>query len=330
MPHQVSGKSCKVAGMRAFYGLAVGCGLLIGQTSWAADASAARRPAITGIAYVRFYESDLPAAKHFYGTWLGLSETDDPTGAASFRVGLRQRIEVAPLPAGTDSRLAAVGFLTRDVAGMERYLEAHGLKPERVNANEIDVRDPEGNLTAFVGEARAAAQAAGAPGNSRSTVMVAGGKPGAPTSRRMIHAGFKVRSQQAEDSFYRDLLGFRPYWHGGMDPAKTDWVSLQVPDGSDWIEYMLQGGEHPDQRTLGVLDHLSLGTEHMPEVTAQLIANGLTDPEQRKSQIGKDGKWQLNVFDPDLSRVEFMEFKPVATACCSAFTAKHPEPGEAQ
>ena len=47
----------------------------------------------------------------------------------------------------------------------------------------------------------------------------------------------------------------------------------------------------------------------MPDVTKQLIANGMTDPNQRKSQIGKDGKWQLNVFDPDLSRVEFMEFK---------------------
>ncbi len=297
-------------------------------------AQAVQRPAITGLAYVRFYESDMAAAKHFYGEWLGLRETDLPgkggSGGASFAVGMRQRIEIAPLPSGAESRLASVGFLTKDVAGMRRYLEAHGLKVEAVDADEIDVRDPEGNLTAFVGEKRAAAETAGASGKARATAMVAAGKAGAPTSRRMIHAGFKVQSRDAENRFYLDVLGFRPYWHGGMDPAKTDWVSLQVPEGTDWIEYMLQGGAHPDQRELGVLDHTSLGTEHMPEVTAQLIANGMADPEKRKTQIGKDGKWQLNVFDPDMSRVEFMEFKPVRAACCSEFTAKHPEPGEGQ
>lgn len=298
----------------------VGCG-------WAQEV---RRPAITGLAYVRFYESDMPAAKHFYGEWLGLHETDDTKGGSSFAVGMRQRIEIAPLPPGTESRLASVGFLTKDVGGMRRYLEAHGLKVEAVDADEIDVRDPEGNLMAFVGERRAAAETAGAGGKVRGTEMVAAGKAGAPTARRMIHAGFKVRSRETEDKFYREVLGFRPYWHGGMQPDRTDWVSLQVPEGSDWIEYMLQGGEHPSQKELGVLDHTSLGVEHMPDVTAQLIANGMTDPETRKSQIGKDGKWQLNVFDPDLTRVEFMEFKPVRPACCSEVTAKHPEPGEGQ
>ncbi len=288
------------------------------------------RPAITGLAYVRFYESDMAAAKHFYGGWLGLHETDDSKGGASFAVGMRQRIEVAPKPVNGEGRLASVGFLTKDVGGMRLYLEAHGLKVEAVDADEIDVRDPEGNLTAFVGDRRAAAETAGKAGVTRATAMVAAGKAGAPTARRMIHAGWKVRSREAEDRFYRELLGFRPYWYGGMDPATTDWVSLQVPEGTDWVEYMLQGGAHPDQRELGVLDHTSLGVEHMPDLTKQLIANGLANPEKRKAQIGKDGKWQLNVFDPDLSRVEFMEFKPVEKACCSEFTAKHPEPGEGQ
>ena len=34
--------------------------------------------------------------------------------------------------------------------------------------------------------------------------------------------------------------------------------------------------------------------------------------DSRRSQIGiKDGMWQFNVYDPDLTRVELMEFKPV-------------------
>ena len=135
--------------------MAVVGGLLLGglgQAGWAADAGAVKRPAITGLAYVRFYESDMAASKHFYGEWLGLHETDDSKGGASFAVGMRQRIEIAPLPQGAESRLAAVGFLTKDVGGMQRYLAAHGLKVERVDADEIDVRDPEGNLMAFVGD----------------------------------------------------------------------------------------------------------------------------------------------------------------------------------
>src|SRR5208337_2784110 len=60
----------------------------------------------------------------------------------------------------------------------------------------------------------------------------------AAISRHMIHAGFLVYNRDAEDHFYRDLLGFRLYWHGGMQPGQTDWVAMQVPDGTDWLEYM--------------------------------------------------------------------------------------------
>ena len=89
------------------------------------------------------------------------------------------------------------------------------------------------------------------------------------------------------------------------------------------------GSKRPDQRTLGVLDHVSPGSGHMPEVAAQLIANGLTDPEKRKAD--RQGRQvAAERLRPDLTRVEFMEFKPVATACCSALRAKHPDPDEAR
>jgi hypothetical protein len=43
-------------------------------------------------------------------------------------------------------------------------------------------------------------------------------------------------------------------------------------------------------------------------------------------QLGKDGKWQFNLFDPDDTRVELMEFSPVEKPCCSEFTAANPRP----
>ena len=281
--------------------------------------AATQRPPITGIAYVRFLESDLPGAKTFFGTRLGLPETDMPGGAESFAVGVRQRIEIAPLPSPVpSSRLAMVGFLTPNVDAMARFLEEHHVALERKSVDEIRLRDPEGNPIAFVSETRSAAA-------DRKTELLPAGSAGAATSRRIIHAGWGVRSAATEDGFYRTLLGFRPYWHGGMkDDGAVAWSSLQVPEGTDWIEYMLEYRPGLDARFLGVLNHVSLGVADIHEADRQLIANGWTDASTRKSQIGRDGKWQLNVFDPDQSRVEFMEFKPVREPCCSPFTGPQP------
>ncbi len=288
--------------------------LLAATAAW----SQGKRPEITGIAFVRFYVSDPASAKAFYGERLGLPQSDGPGGLMQFRVGMRQKIEVEPLPSpAPKSRLAEVGFLTKDVSGMRVYLERHGLKVEDEGKDAIRTTDPEGNEVAFVQESRAAAP-------ERPTEMIPVGKPGAPTSRRIIHAGWEVHSRDAEDAFYLKLLGFRPYWYGGMQEGRTDWVSLQVPEGTDWVEYMLGAKPDADARQLGVLNHLSLGVKEIDDATRQLIANGWADPQTRKSQLGKDGKMQLNVFDPDQSRVEFMEFQPRQKPCCSEFTAKSP------
>lgn len=284
-----------------------------------AQPPAAARPAITGIAYVRFFESDMPAARTFYAQRLGLPETDVNQGLSVFAVNARQKIEIVPLPTpAPPNRLAEVAFLTADVAGMRRYFDAHGVSCE-MDHGELKLHDPEGNPIGFVQDHAAVAK----------TGAVAAPRPAAAapvqTSRRIIHAGYEVRDRSAEDKFYLGLLGFRPYWFGGMKPDTIDWVSLQVPDGSDWIEYMLDSNTgHESLRQLGVMDHVSLGVNRMTDVTDRLIANGWTDAETRKSQIGKDGKWQLNVYDPDQSRVEFMEFKPVEKPCCSEPTAQPP------
>jgi catechol 2,3-dioxygenase-like lactoylglutathione lyase family enzyme len=140
----------------------------------------------------------------------------------------------------------------------------------------------------------------------------------------MIHAGFLVYRRDAEDHFYRDILGFRPYWHGGMKDDETDWVAMQVPDGTDWLEYMLNQPERPELRLTGVMNHISLGVADMKKAQAILELHGWKPHGDEKAQMGKDGKWQLNVYDPDLTRIELMEFKPVRKPCCSDFTGPHP------
>jgi hypothetical protein len=42
------------------------------------------------------------------------------------------------------------------------------------------------------------------------------------------------------------------------------------------------------------------------------------------TQIGKDGKYQFNLYDPDGIRLELMNFHATDKPCCSPFTADDP------
>jgi catechol 2,3-dioxygenase-like lactoylglutathione lyase family enzyme len=148
------------------------------------------------------------------------------------------------------------------------------------------------------------------------------------TSKRVIHVGFIVRDAAKEDAFWRDVLGFRPYWHGGKTNSRTDYQSIQVPDGTDWLEYMLNVSPTPTLKQTGVMDHFSLGVAHMADAVAALQRNKCDGPNCTKTQVGRDGKVQLNLYDPDFTRVEFMEFTPTKEPCCSPFVGKHPGPEE--
>ena len=133
----------------------------------------------------------------------------------------------APDPKATD-RMDHVAFTTDNIAGLRRYLTQKGLKPGQIQGRSdhslsFVVDDPEGHHVEFVERAK------------DETVPA---EPNA-VSHRIIHAGFLVYNRAAADHFYREVLGSRPYWHGGMKDNETDWVSLQVPDGTDWLEYML-------------------------------------------------------------------------------------------
>jgi hypothetical protein len=98
-----------------------------------------------------------------------------------------------------------------------------------------------------------------------------------------------------------------------MTDASTDWVDMVVPNGSDWLEFMLNV-QNPSPRLLGVMNHLSLGVKDIHQAFAAVKARGY---KAHKPEVGRDGKWQLNLYDPDLTRIEIMEFKPVRKPCCS-------------
>jgi len=276
-----------------------------------------QRPAITGVAFFRMYTADPAASAVFYGKTLGLPGNES-NGTTRYTINNAQWLEVKPLPTPAPaSRMEAVAFTTRNAKALQRYLKTQSVAIVQPLAHgTFGVHDPEGNLILFV---QRGVKPSGLPAPSPTAI-----------SHRIIHTGIIVRDRAAEDRFYRDVLGFRPYWHGGKTPDSTDYVSIQVPDGSDWIEYMLNVSPTPTLHEYGVFDHFSLGTTHMTDVVAALARNQCTGPNCANSKLGVDGKVQLNLYDPDLTRVEFMEFQPVKKPCCSDFTGKHPTETEDQ
>jgi hypothetical protein len=114
------------------------------------------------------------------------------------------------------------------------------------------------------------------------------------------------------------------YWHGGFKESDTDWEEIQVPDGSDWIEYMLNIPPTADHKELGVQNHFSLGVPSSKAAIDLIHARGLKNTDE--PEIGRDGKWAVDIYDPDATRVEFMEFAPAQAPCCNPYTAPHPKP----
>lgn len=62
----------------------------------------------------------------------------------------------------------------------------------------------------------------------------------------------------------------------------------------------------------------------------RLEQSGWKPPTGKDPQVlGVDGKLQLDLHDPDGTRIEFMEFAPVKSPCCSPYTGVQPVPSNA-
>ena len=61
-----------------------------------------------------------------------------------------------------------------------------------------------------------------------------------------------------EYKFYTDVLGFKEFWRGSADGKTLSYVNLRVPDGTDYVEFMLMQ-EAPPPTKRGGAHHLCLG-----------------------------------------------------------------------
>jgi catechol 2,3-dioxygenase-like lactoylglutathione lyase family enzyme len=282
------------------------------------------RPKISSVSHLSVYTSNSAKTEQFYVHDLGGLKAPDPQNPLGVRYyfNATQFVEVLPLPAGQQSvnRFDHAGYNTADAEGLRKYLNAHSVSvPAEVTrlsdgSKFFEVQDPEGNRVQFV-----------QPPEHPLSV------PTNPLSSHIIHVGYIIHDIGREDTFYRTILGFRPYWHGGPTEDSSDWTSLQVPDGTDWVEYMKVKGPEKigipaemTQQNAGVLDHFSLGVPNIEQAVDLLYSGDRLNARHSDPKIGRDGKWQVNLYDPDGIRAELMEFQPAAKPCCSPFLAASP------
>jgi len=273
--------------------------------------AAAKRPPIVGIAHIAFKVSDMAKARLFYGGVLGYEEPfrlfqqDGTTMLTYFKINDRQFIEVLPgLLPEEDERLAHIAFETTNLEALRLYLAEKGVKtPDKVNEGadknlSMMLTDPDGHPLEFVQYL---------PDSMHSKTR---GEYLSPRrlSDRMLHVGITVKDPATADRFYKDVLGLSEIWRGGMTPSRTDWINMRVPEGTDYIEYMLTK-DAVNRRLRGVLHHLAL---QVPDIQKALESvrersPGWSSATVENPEVGRNNRWQLNLYDPDGSRTELME-----------------------
>ncbi|MSU65677.1 MAG: bleomycin resistance protein [Opitutus sp.] len=278
----------------------------------AAESGAApRRPRITGISHAAFYVSDMTKARAFYEGFFGFASpysSPRPKGGdlVWIKINDRQSVELFPGSevAPDADRLYHIAIEVDDAEAMRRYLKSKGIAVPattpvgKIGNRNFTIKDPDGNGVEIVQYM------------PDGWTMREKGKflPDTRVSTRMSHVGVMVGQLDAAMKFYGELLGFKEIWRGSTSGRVLNWVNLQVPEGNDYVEFMLYGGPPPIAR-LGTMHHICLEVPDIEKAAAILATRtypaGSKPADQMKA--GTNGKRQINFYDGDKTRVEIME-----------------------
>lgn len=269
------------------------------------------RPPITGIATFAVKVADMGEARKFYSDILGYDEifVSKATGGTVFKVNDHQYVELSTGLKGDEDRLSFIGLETSDARRLAAYLASKGVAAPKTLAPDADgnlsftVNDPMGHPVRFVQYL---------PGSAHSHLF---GQHLSPrrTSEHILHVGVHVTDRAATDHFYVDILKCRLLWEGGPATNPHAWISVLLPEGSDWIEYMTSPTS-PNVRQLGGNHHMALEVPDIQTPYQTITERGY---KGQKPILARDGRWLLNTYDPYFTRSEFMVRKPVVTPCCS-------------
>jgi len=248
---------------------------------------------ITGISHVAFRVSDLEKARTFYTGVLGLPEAFTLGTTHFMKVNDDQYIEVqAGAPADGNIRMTHISLVTSSVEKLHPMLVARGLQPAPLKPTGADgnrsfrTLDPDGNIIEFT-EYQPGSLHSNARGRFNDAPRI---------SSHMQHGGFPVKDLHAAIAWYHDKLGFVRVFPG--DPAKPELplANMRMPGpGGDYIELIAEPG---------VAQHACFEVPDVHAAQKLAIARGAA---AEAPQIGRTLRWLFNLYDPDRSRIEFIE-----------------------
>ena len=269
-----------------------------------------RRPRVLGLSHMALFVSDLKKARAFYEDFLGYEEPyvlkreDGSDRIVFIKINDSQYIELFAENPKQDGHLNHIAFFTDSAQGLREYLASHGIKaPDKVTKGRIgnsnfNIVDPDGHQVEIVQY------------EPDSWTRREQGKfmPDTRVSTRMAHVGVLVRALEPSLKFYRDVLGFQEFWRGSSSGTELSWVNMRVPEGNDYLELMLYS-KPPDAEQIGTKNHICLITPDIKKAVAMLEARPARKnyPRPIEVKVGKNGKRQANLFDPDGTRIELME-----------------------
>ena len=272
------------------------------------------RPRITGVSHAAFFVSDMAKARAFYEGFLGFASPyaiPRPKGGELVWIKINDRQSVELFPGGEVApdadRLYHIAVEVDDADAMLAYLRAKGvagLPPGpsaplgRIGNKNFTIKDPAGNGVEFT-EYTPAGWTVREKGKFLPDTRVA---------QRMSHVGVMTGELEASLKFYGEILGFKETWRGSSGGRTLNWVNLRVPEGEDYVEFMLYD-KYPTGDRLKTMHHICLEVPDAAQAGALLATR--TYPAGSKPmtemKVGVNGKRQINYYDIDGTRVEVME-----------------------
>lgn len=295
--------------------------LLAGGTLFAQ--TAVERPKVLGVAHIALYVKDLAKTRQFYEEFLGFGEPftlpkQDGSGVriAFVKVNDHQYIEIFTEADRGEGQLNHISLYTDDADRMYGYLKSKGVavvgdrgsvgKGMTGNKN-FNVKDPDGHLVEMV-EYQPDSWTAREKGKFMPATRI---------SDRMLHAGILVGELEDSVKFYGGILGFREFWRGSSTPTVLSWVNIRPAESEQsYLELMLYGTQ-PAPENRGTAHHICLVVPDAEKALAELerrAAKGLYTPGPNRPMVIRTGvnrKRQINLYDPDGTRVELMEANTV-------------------
>jgi lactoylglutathione lyase len=200
------------------------------------------RPKTLGIAHMAVYVSDFAKARTFYKDFLGFDEeaftlkkSDGSERIVFIKINDQQYLELFNEAPKNDGRLNHISIYTDDADRLRTYLASRGVKvPDVVGKGQtgnknFNIKDPDEHTVEIV-EYQPDSWTSRENGNHMPDTRI---------GTHIMHVGFLVGDLDKSTEFYGGILGFKETWRGGGSPAVLSWVNLRVPDGDDYVEFML-------------------------------------------------------------------------------------------